>query len=109
MILDRPIIGLYQCWLLIIHGRIGEARPLLNDMAKKLADSGLDSGQRWMQTIISSAVAFLAPPVNTLDFHPLPDVRLLDEIPAKEQILRNAADFLYGMALARRGESRHRR
>jgi LuxR family maltose regulon positive regulatory protein len=29
---------------------------------------------------------------------------LLDEIPADEPLLRNAADFLYGMALARRGE-----
>ena len=104
MILARPIIGLYLSWFLIIQGRIAEARPLLNDMAKKLADSGLDSGQQWMQTIIASAIAFLAPPVNTPDFHPLPDVRLLDEIPAAEQILRNAADFLYGMALARRGE-----
>ncbi len=35
---------------------------------------------------------------------PLPDYQALDEIPADELILRNAADFLYGMALARRGE-----
>ena len=104
MILSRPIIGLYQSWLLIIQGRIGEARPLLNDLARQLAGSGSDSGQLWMQTIIASAAAFLAPPINDDDFHPLPAYQLLDEIPAEEPILRNAADFLYGMALARRGD-----
>jgi LuxR family transcriptional regulator, maltose regulon positive regulatory protein len=104
MILSRPIIGLYQAWLLIIQGRIGEARPLLNNLARQLAGSGPDSGQFWMQTIIASAAAFLAPPINNDDLYPLPDYQLLEEIPAEEQVLRNAADFLYGMALARRGE-----
>ena len=104
MILSRPIIGLYQSWLLIIQGRIGEARPLLNILARQLAGSGPDSGQLWMWTIIASAAAFLAPPIKNDDLYPLPDYQLLEEIPAEEQILRNAADFLYGMALARRGE-----
>jgi LuxR family maltose regulon positive regulatory protein len=35
---------------------------------------------------------------------PLPDDQVLDEIPAGERILRDAADILYGMALGRRGE-----
>ena len=104
MILARPKIGLYQAWLLIIQGRIGKARPLLNDMARQLAGTDPKSGQQWIQTVIASALAFLAPPGSTPDIYPLPDVRLLDEIPAEELILRNAADFLYGMALARRGD-----
>ncbi len=57
-----------------------------------------------MQTIIASALAFLAPPASTPEFDPLPDYQLLDEIPAEELILRNAADILYGMAVARRGQ-----
>jgi LuxR family maltose regulon positive regulatory protein len=104
MILARPIMGLYQAWLLIIQGRIAEARPLLNDLAKRIAGTELASGQRWMQTVIASALAFLAPAAGPPDLHPLPDLPLLDEIPAAERILRNAADLLYGMALARRGD-----
>ncbi len=104
MILARPIIGLYQAWFLIIQSRIGEARPLLNDLMRQLAGADPASGQRWMQTVAASALAFLAPPTSAPEIYPLPDVRLLDEIPAEELILRNAADFLYGMALARRGE-----
>ena len=104
MLVARPRIGLYQAWLLIIQGHIGKAIPLLNDMARQLAGAGPNPGQQWMQTIVASALAFLAPPASTPDTHPLPDVRLLDEIPAEEPILRNAASLLYGMALARRGD-----
>ena len=103
MILARPKIGLYQAWLLIIQGRIGKALPLLNDLRRQLAGVDPNSGQRWMQTIIASALAFLASMPVTPEFDPLPDYQLLDEIPAEELILRNAADILYGMAVARRG------
>ena len=104
MILARPKIGLYQAWLFITQGRIGKARPLLNDMARQLAGTDPKSGQQWMQTVISLALAFLSPPASTPKFDPLPDYLLLDEIPAEELILRNAADLIYGMALGRRGE-----
>ncbi len=104
ILIARPKIGLYQAWLLIIQGRIAKALPLLNDLARGLAGAEPNSGQRWMQTIIASALAFLAPPSSTRGFDPLPDYLLLEEIPAEEPILRNAADFLYGMALGRRGE-----
>ena len=104
MIIARPKIGLYQAWLLIIQGRIGKALPLLNDLRRQLAGADPNSGQRWMQTIIASALAFLAPMPVTPEFDPLPDYQLLDEIPAEELILRNAADILYGMAVARRGQ-----
>jgi len=104
MILARPRIGLYRAWLLIIQGQIGKALPLLNEMARQLADADPNSGQQWMQTIIASALAFLAPPASAPGLYPLPDYLLLDEIPAEELILHNAADFLYGMALGRRGE-----
>jgi LuxR family transcriptional regulator, maltose regulon positive regulatory protein len=103
-ILARPIIGLYQAWFLILHSHIARALPLLNDLSRQLAGADPQSGRQWMQTFIASALAFLAPPASTPDIHPLPDVRLLDEIPAEEPLLRNAADFLYGMALARRGD-----
>ncbi|MDD5367898.1 MAG: LuxR C-terminal-related transcriptional regulator [Anaerolineaceae bacterium] len=103
-LITRPKIGLYQAWLLIIHSRIDKAVPLLNDMARQLAGADPKSGQQWIQTMIAVALAFLTPPTSTLGFDPLPDYRLLDEIPADELILRNAADYLYGMALARRGE-----
>ena len=57
-----------------------------------------------MQTVISTAMAFLSPPSINPNDNPLPNESLLDDIPANEMILRNAADFLYGMALARKGQ-----
>jgi LuxR family maltose regulon positive regulatory protein len=104
MLIARPKIGLHQAWLLIIQGRIAKALPLLNDLARQLAGADPNSGQQWMQTIITSALAFLAPMSSAPELNPLPDYQVLDEIPAEELILRNAADFLYGMALGRRGE-----
>ncbi len=104
MLVARPKIGLYQAWFLIVQGRIAEAIPLLNDLARRLAGAAPDSGGRWMQTIAACALAFLAPLASIAEFDPLPDYRALDEIPAGELILRNAADLLYGMAMARRGD-----
>jgi LuxR family maltose regulon positive regulatory protein len=103
ILLARPKIGLYQAWLHIIHGYIRKALPLLNDLARQPAsDANPNSG--WVQTIVGLARAFLAPPASAHQFDSLLNDPRLDEIPAEELILRNAADFLYGMALARRGE-----
>jgi len=104
MLLSRPKLGLYRAWLLIIHARIAKAVPLLNDLSRHLSAADPDSGQQWMQTIIASALAFLSPPPGAPGYVPLPDAQLLDDIPTEELLLRNAADFLYGMALGRRGE-----
>ncbi|MGW8250289.1 MAG: LuxR C-terminal-related transcriptional regulator, partial [Anaerolineales bacterium] len=104
MILARPKIGLYQAWLLIVQARIAKAHPLLIDLRQKIAGAELVSGQRWMQTYIATALAFLAPAASMAKLGPLPDYELLEEIPAEEQLLRNAADYLYGMALSRRGD-----
>jgi LuxR family maltose regulon positive regulatory protein len=103
MILTRPIIGLYRAWFLILRARIGEAVPLLHELAGQLAGADPRSGRQWMQTFVASALAFLAPPAS-MGSVPLPGYELLDEMPADELLLRNAADYLYGMALARRGE-----
>jgi LuxR family transcriptional regulator, maltose regulon positive regulatory protein len=104
MILARPKIGLYQTWILIVQGRISKALPLLQDLARQLAGADPNSEPPWMQTIVTLALAFLTPRTSAPESNPLPDYQVLDEIPAEELILRNAADFLYGMALARRGE-----
>jgi len=105
MLIARPKIGLYQAWLLINQGLIEKAFPLLNHMAQQLANTGPNSGQQWIQMFIRLALAFLMPPPISSQFDPLPDSQLLDEIPADELILRDAAEILYGMALERRGET----
>jgi LuxR family transcriptional regulator, maltose regulon positive regulatory protein len=104
MVLARPKIGLYQAWFFIIQGQIRKALPLLNDLAREPGGADPHSGQPWMQTIITTALAFLSPPPGVSGYIPLPDYLLLNDIPAEELLLRNAADFLYGMALGRRGE-----
>jgi LuxR family transcriptional regulator, maltose regulon positive regulatory protein len=104
MVLARPKIGLYQAWFFILQGKIRKALPLLNELARQPGSADPHSGQAWMQTIITTALAFLSPPAGAPGYIPLPDYLLLDDIPAEELLLRNAADFLYGMALGRRGE-----
>jgi LuxR family maltose regulon positive regulatory protein len=99
MLVTRPKIGLYQAWLLICQGNIEKAIPLLTDLAQHLAAAEPDPRLRWMQTFIALALAFL------FQANPLPEYQELDEIPAIEPILRDAADVLYGMALGRRGET----
>ncbi|HWQ83819.1 MAG TPA: hypothetical protein VN363_04585, partial [Anaerolineales bacterium] len=101
MILARPVIGLYQVWMLILHARIPEAIPLLKSLAAQLADPAFKTGPPWMQAVIATALAFLAPEHNHANY-PLPELNLIEAIPPGERILRNAADYLYGMALARR-------
>ena len=104
MILARPKIGILQAWLLITHGRIQKALPLLNDLERHLAGTDPNSRQQWMQTIVSLALAFLKPTVCTPRLEPFPEYQLVEDIPAEELILRNVADFLYVMTLGRRGE-----
>ncbi len=103
ILLNRPKIGLYQVWLLIIHGNIPKAIPLLIGLANHFSDKPYLPEQKWMQTIVATALAFLAPQSEGPDIFPLPIETSLDEIPAEESLLRNATDFLYGMALARKG------
>jgi len=104
MLLARPKLSLYLAWLLINQGSIEKALPLLNDMARQLSGDDLKSGPQWIRTMVALALAFLRPPPIPPGLDPLPDYQLLDEIPAEELILRDAADILYGMALGRRGE-----
>jgi LuxR family maltose regulon positive regulatory protein len=73
-------------------------------LRRQIDATDLKSEQRWMQTFIEAALAFLAPPSREPKLIPLPDYQLVEKIPAEELLLRNAADFLYGMALARRAE-----
>ncbi|MCL4562082.1 MAG: LuxR C-terminal-related transcriptional regulator [Chloroflexi bacterium] len=104
ILINRPKLGLYLAWLLILQGLIEKALPLLKDMAQQLAGADLDSGQQWIETIVRLALAFLVPPPITPGSDPLPDDQELNGIPSDEIILRDAADILYGMALGRRGE-----
>lgn len=104
LILERPKLALYQAWLLITRGRVAEALPLLNGTARQLAGTETQPEEQWMGTIISLALAFLRPPPSSGSFPPLPGYRLLEQIPAEEPILRNAADTLYGMTLGRQGD-----
>jgi LuxR family transcriptional regulator, maltose regulon positive regulatory protein len=103
IILVQPKIGLYYAWYLIILGLIEKALPLLNDLGRHLAGADPNSGQQWMQTFIGLALAFLGQRKRP-GFDTLPDVQVLDEIPASEPILRDTAEVLYAMTLGRRGE-----
>ncbi len=104
-ILDRPKLSLNQVWLLITQGRIDGAARLLQDLQQKLSGKNLQPDQRWMQTVITLAVAFLSRPGSPSNL--LPDYQKVEEIPSEESILRNIADFLYVMTLGRQGELDH--
>jgi LuxR family transcriptional regulator, maltose regulon positive regulatory protein len=104
MLIDRPKIGFYQAWLLILLGHIGKALPLLNDLARQLASEDSDSTQQWIQAMVTLALAFLGQRTGTGGQIPLPADQVLDKIPADESILRDVADMLYAMTLGRRGD-----
>lgn len=103
VIIARPMLGLYQSWLLIIQGRIDRAYPLMNALADALT-TDRNQQRRWMQTVITTAQAFLSPPPGMPGYVLLPEYDLLEEIPEEERMLHRAAEMLYSMALARRGQ-----
>ncbi|MEW6403141.1 MAG: LuxR C-terminal-related transcriptional regulator [Chloroflexota bacterium] len=103
MLIARPKVGLYQAWFLIIPGLVEKAIPLLKDLVRHLACATPDSGQYWIQTMIGLALSFLGYRASP-GFDSLPDYEMLNEIPVDEPFLRDTADMLYAMTLARRGE-----
>jgi LuxR family maltose regulon positive regulatory protein len=105
LLVTHPRIGLYQAWLLINQGVIEKVLPLLHDMAQQLANPDSAAGPRWIRTFVQLTLAFLMPPPSNPELDLLPDSGSLDEIPADEPVLRDAADILYGMALERRGKT----
>ena len=104
ILLERPKIGVSWAWLLINQGLIEKALPLLRDLAQNLAGEGSGPERQWIRTIVRLALAFLGPQANPFGAGPFPDEQILNDIPAGEWVLRDAADILYAMALARRGE-----
>lgn len=104
LILARPRIAIYQAWFHIIHSRIPEARPLLLALRQEFSQEDDIPNQRWMRTIVDTALAFLTPPGLLKGNNLLPDPALLEEIPESEIMLRNTAEILYGMTLARMGK-----
>jgi LuxR family transcriptional regulator, maltose regulon positive regulatory protein len=104
LLIARPKMAFYYAWYLIIQGSVEKAIPLLQDIEEQLVLADHNSGERWIQTLVKLAQAFLASRTNSSDLLPLPDYQMLDEIPPDEFILRDAADILYGMALGRRGQ-----
>jgi len=106
-LLNHPKIGIALSWLLINQGLIGKALPLLKDLEQHLISVGGNSRYPWVLTIVRLALAFLGQRSPAIDMGPLPGDQEMDQIPADEVVLRDAADILYGMALARRGEWVH--
>jgi LuxR family maltose regulon positive regulatory protein len=104
MLIARPKIGLCQAWMYIIQGNIPRAMRLLPVLSQQFNHPGSGAEQRWMQTVVRLALAFLTPAKNIPESDPLPAPAALDEIPPEELVLRDAAEILYGMTLGRRGE-----
>jgi LuxR family maltose regulon positive regulatory protein len=101
---NHPRIGCYQAWLLINQGHIEQVLPLLHGLVRQLSEFDTPPEHKWILTFAQLALAFLLPPPTTADQDLLPDEKSLDEIPASDPVLRDAAAILYGMALGRRGQ-----
>lgn len=98
----HPRISLYRVWLLIIQAQIPQAIQLLQNISNTIAKEGPRPEHSWMTGMVQTAMAFLAHSDKSADF-PLPEVQSLEDIPDDEPILRNASEFLYAMALGRKG------
>jgi len=104
LLVNQPKIGLCQAWMQIIQGNIPRAMALLRELDRQFAGAEIGAQQRWMQTVVRLALAFLLPAKDIPGSNPLPDPAALDEIPEEELVLRDAAEILYGMTLGRRNE-----
>ncbi len=104
MLIERPKIGIHQAWYFILRGHIDKTLPLLHDLAESLAGADRNPEQQWIYTMVRLALAFLYPPAGPSGAYALPVTQELEQIPADEPVMRDAADILYGMALGRRGE-----
>ncbi len=107
MLLTRPKIGVYQVWYLILQGQIEKVLPLLKDMLRLYGGPGAPPDLKWIGTFALLTLIFLTPPSAAGDLGPFPGEEVLDDIPAGEPVLRDAANILYGMALGRRDELDH--
>lgn len=99
VILAHPKIGLHQAWALINRGKIDQVISLFHDLKQALSDLPSDHEREWIQTFILAASIFLHPSTPAQ----LPEIQMLEAIPAGERTLKNAAEYLYTMALGRRG------
>jgi LuxR family transcriptional regulator, maltose regulon positive regulatory protein len=107
MLITRPKLGIYQAWLLIGQGQIEKAVPLLNGLSQHFASESPASQYQWVQSMVALVQAFIFSSTSNPETTPLPDYQTLEKIPEEDLILRNAADNIYGMLLARRGDLDH--
>ncbi len=98
-LLSRPILGLNLIWLMIIQGEIEKIQRLLNKFLQQKTSEKQISRPAWIDTFINLVIHFLSPGNNSF-----PAYSQVEKIPDNYPTLRNAADFLYVMTLARRGE-----
>lgn len=103
MIQARPKIGLYQVWRLTIQGQTEKIVVLLDSLDQQLSSMELERDMQWLRTVAMLERAFHFPQMSLPGFDTISDSLTLDEIPPEEVVLRDAAEILYCMALARRG------
>jgi len=101
-LLERPRLALHHAWQLITFGRIEEARRLLQPLYNHLL-SLPDADQRWMLHTAILAQMFLSPEAE-FAVDPTAVQEPLAGLPDTEPVLKNAAEYLYVMTLARRGQ-----
>ena len=107
VLITRPRLGIYQAWFLIGQGQIQKAIPLLHGLSQHFASESPDSRYPWVQSMVALVQAFIFSPISNPETVPLPDYQTLEKIPEEDLVLRNAADNIYGMLLARRGDLDH--
>lgn len=102
LIENRPALGIYKAWMLIIAGQVDPADALLAALAGRIDPDSAE--QRPIAEFVRLLRLYVAALRGLPDDEPLPDPRLLDQIPPDRLGMRNSADEVYAMLSLYRGD-----
>ncbi|HMN58786.1 MAG TPA: LuxR C-terminal-related transcriptional regulator [Anaerolinea sp.] len=95
LIENRPAPGIYKAWMLIIAGQVDAAEALLIALATRIDPDS--AAQRPIAGFVRLLRLYAAALRGLPGGEPLPDPRILDQIPPDRLSMRNSADVVYAM------------
>jgi LuxR family maltose regulon positive regulatory protein len=102
MLAERPMLGIYRAWTLIIRGEAQAAENLLLALAENL-EGGDGAEQPGLHSFVDLLLAYTADLSGRPAAGELPDPRRLEQVPAYLLGMRNSADVVLALLLSGRG------
>ena len=105
MLSQRPRLGIYHAWTLIVYGQIRAAEQLLRELSTRLDEPEMGPEMEGVRAFVDLLLAYTpvllgAPPTTGK----LPATTALAQVPDDYLAMRNSADVVYAYLLYLRGE-----